>query len=449
MTKKTIKQKWKEINITEENVSKILQNLKTDKSPGPDSLHPKLLNKLSKELAVPLTKIFTTSIKTNQIPTEWKKAKVSAIYKKGDKSQAGNYRPVSLTSVVCKVMEKLVRDHIMKHMTNNDLFTEKQYGFMAGRSTALQLINVLDEWTEALDNDSSIDCIYMDFQKAFDTVPHKRLLNKLDAYGIGEDMIDWTRNFLADRVQQVSVNGKNSKWHKVTSGIPQGSVIGPLMFIIYINDLPESVKSTIYLFADDTKIFKVLKTPEDKDILQSDLNKITKWTETWLLKLHPQKCKTLHVGKTDPDPDYKYELMGITLDNVEEEKDIGVTIDNQLTFDKHITEKVKKANSMSAMIRRIFHHLDEKSFTPIYKALVRTHLEYANSAWAPYKQKHIDMIEGVQRRATKQLPGLKNLSHTCHSSVLPLSCRCVFVCTVPMQNLHILDAFSQGLCITE
>ena len=308
-------------------------------------------------------------------------------------------------------MERLVRDHLINHFERNNLFTTKQYGFIGGRSTALQLLRVLDEWTEALDNGSDIDCIYMDYQKAFDTVPHNRLLKKFEAYGIGTELIEWIRNYLSGRKQQVSINGETSKWHDVTSGIPQGSVLGPIMFIIFINDLPDIVDSTVYLFADDTKIFNVISEPKNKDTLQRDLQKLREWSNTWLLRFHPEKCKHMHIGSRDSDPEYRYELLGRTLEKVSEEKDIGVTIDDQLSFDKHISDKVKKANSMFALLRRIFKHLDEKSFIPLYKTLVRTHLDYASSVWFPHKAKHIEMIEGVQRRATKQIPGLSDLSY--------------------------------------
>ena len=408
---RSVLHEWSNVSVRSEDIEKILKGLKPDKSPGLDNLQPRLLKELSTELSKPLALIFSRSIQDRRVPEDWKKAKISAIFKKGNKAMAGNYRPVSLTSIVCKVLERVIRDRIIEHMEMNSLFTSKQYGFMSGRSTALQLLRVLDEWTEALDEGAGIDCIYMDYMKAFDTVPHRRLLKKLEAYKIGNDTIEWIENYLNGRTQQVSVNGTTSKWHRVTSGIPQGSVIGPLLFVIFINDLPDIVESTVYLFADDTKIFKLINTRDDKETLQRDLNRLTEWSETWLLRFHPEKCKQMHIGRHNPDPEYTFKLLNKTLELVEQEKDIGVVIDSNLSFDNHISEKVKKANSMFAIIRRIFYHLDEKTFTPLYKSLVRVHLDYASSVWAPYKAKYIDQIEGVQRRATKQLPGMSNLSY--------------------------------------
>ncbi|KAK3100218.1 hypothetical protein FSP39_016457 [Pinctada imbricata] len=190
-----------------------------------DGIHPKILKELKEELAKPLAMIFRKSHEDKDIPEEWKTARSSAIFEKGSKSIAGNYRPVSLTSIVGKVMEKLVRNHLLEHFITNSLFTNKQYGFIGGRSTSLQLLRVLDEWTEAIDAGKDVDCVYMDYQKAFDTVPHKRLVRKLEAYGIGKEMREWIQNYLSGRKQQVSVNGHTSKWHHVTSGIPQGTVL--------------------------------------------------------------------------------------------------------------------------------------------------------------------------------------------------------------------------------
>ena len=390
---------------------KALEALKPDKSPGIDGMHPRFLRELKHELVKPLNLIFNRSLEENKVPNDWKEARISAIYKKGKKSLASNYRPVSLTSVICKLMERLVRDHIIEHFQVNKLFTEKQYGFISGRSTSIQLIRVLEEWTEAIDKGHGVDCVYMDYQKAFDTVPHKRLISKLKSYNLGEEMISWIQNYLSGRKQQVSINGANSNWHTVSSGIPQGSVIGPILFVIYINDLPDLVKSNVYLFADDTKLFNIIKDQTDRDTLQNDLQKLTKWSETWLLKFHPDKCKFMHIGKNEPPDDFNYNLMNTPLNQVHQEKDIGVTLDDKITFECHISDKVKKANSMFAIIRRSFQHLDEKTFLPLYKVLVRSHLDYASSVWFPYKEKHIDLIEGVQRRATKQIPGLGKLSY--------------------------------------
>ena len=404
-----IMEKMEDIRTTEDEVRKILSKLKVDKSPGPDNMHPYFLKETANELASPLNIIFNRSLESSEIPNEWKKGRITALFKKGSKKVANNYRPVSLTSIVCKCLEKIVRERIINFMKNENLFSNRQYGFISGRSTQLQLLEVLDKWTEALDEGYSIDCVYMDYAKAFDTVPHRRLLHKLSKYEINPKAVSWIENFLGNRTQQVIVQGEESSWKPVTSGIPQGSVLGPLLFVIFINDLPDCVTSEAYLFADDTKIFRVIANEEDRGELQKDLNQLDTWSKDWLLKFHPQKCKFMKIGKDEKN--INYTLKDQKLQKVMEEKDIGVIIDDQLEFESHISEKINKANKMFGLLRRSFNCLDIKNFTCLYKTMVRTHLDYASSVWSPYKIKHIEMIENVQRRCTRQLPYLKDLSY--------------------------------------
>jgi len=210
---------------------------------------------------------------------------------------------------------------------------------------------VLDKWTASLDDKKDIDVIYMDFQKAFDKVPHQRLLQKLKGYGFGDCLIKWVNGFLSQRKHRVIVNGTASKWAEVTSGIPQGSVLGPVLFVIYINDLPKEVESEVYLFADDTKIFSEITNEGDSGKLQDDLDALYAWSNKWLLKFHPHKCKVLNLGRKNRET-YNYTLDNTILEHVEGEKDLGITIDNNLKFTDHINNKVKKANQIMGIIRR-------------------------------------------------------------------------------------------------
>ena len=409
--------------IREENVKEILSGLNSGKSCGPDGIHPRLLQELSDILCTPLTKLFNKSLSLGKLPSEWKEGRISAIFKKGSRKIAGNYRPISLTSIVCKTMEHCVRNHIVNHMMINNLFSNQQYGFIRGRSTVLQMLNVMDVWTKAMDKGDSIDTVYLDFTKAFDKVPHNRLMSKLNSIGINTETLNWIKAFLSDRVQQICVNGSNSTWKPVTSGIPQGSVLGPILFVLYINDLPSNILSDVYMFADDTKIFNIIKSPEDQETLQNDLDTLSMWSDKWLLKFHPEKCKVMHLGKAG-DTEYSYQLKeGDTyheLSYTEEEKDLGVVIDGKLDFDRHINIKINKASSIMAVIRRSFVSLNGVNFVPLYKSLVRSHLEYASCIWSPYKKKHIEAIERVQRRATKQLPGMKDLPYPERLKILKL-----------------------------
>ena len=400
-----------ELKVTRESISKLLKDLKICKSPGPDEIHPRLLQELHVELATPLHIIYTKSLDTGELPDEWKEANVTAIFKKGSKNSPSNYRPVSLTCIACKLVETVVRNAIYNHMVKNNLFSKKQFGFLSKRSTTLQLLTVLDHWTKILDEGSSVDNIYMDFMKAFDTVPHRRLLQKIRSYGISGKAEKWVEAFLSNRRQRVCINGCHSEWESVASGIPQGSVLGPLLFVIFINDLPEVVSeaSCIFLFADDTKIYREIRSEEDCVELQNDLVKLEEWSNKWLLKFHPEKCKVIEFGRAQLN--FSYSLQGIHLEHVQKEKDIGVIVDNKLKFEYHINEKIKKANCVMGIIRRSFQFMDHTLFKKLFKAMVRPHLEYANPTWSPQLKKHITAIENVQRRATKLIPGMKNLSY--------------------------------------
>lgn len=321
---------------------------------------------------------------------------------------------MSLTSTVCKILESILHDNIVHHMKSHNLFSDKQYGFIEGRSTVLQLIRVLDEWTEMLDNGSCVDVVYCDFMKAFDTVPHKRLVRKLNMFNISGCYSNWIEAFLCGRKQGVIVNGEESSWKSVTSGIPQGSVLGPLLFVLYINDLPLAInnESTPYLFADDTKVFHEIKTNNDCRSFQEDIFSLHDWSEKWMLRFHPDKCKAMRIGKSTVDLyDYSLSKNGTIMDRAESEKDVGVIIDNKLSFDQHISEKVNKANSVMGVIRGSFTCMDRTTFKLLYTSLVRPHLEYANQVWNPYLKKHIDLIENVKRRATKLVPGLNDYSY--------------------------------------
>ena len=317
-------------------------------------------------------------------------------------------------------MEVIIRKHITDHMYRNLLFSDFQYGFMKGRSTTLQLLFALDEWTEAIDNGYEVDCIYTDFSKAFDTVPHKRLLGKMRAYGICEQVVKWTEKFLTGRKQKVVVNGQSSEWQEVISGVPQGSVLGPIFFVLFINDLPDEVVSRLLLYADDSKIYRVLKDMMDTALLQTDLHCMSLWAERWQQRFHPDKLKFVKLSRKRSSKERVYFVGTDRVAQSTGEKDIGVVVDEKLTFKKHIADQIKKANSMVGSIRRSFKFLDAKMFKLLYKGLARPHVETSVAVWNPYTAELRDDIEGVQRRATRMVPGLKELTYAERNKALDL-----------------------------
>ena len=400
------------IQISSEAVLKELSALGPTKSPGPDGIHPRLLKELAPALSNVMAMLFQKSVNEGVLPNDWKEATVSPIFKKGANHTAANYRPVSLTSVLCKVLESLIRKAVMEHIMANNLLTDKQYGFISGRSTVLQLLHYVDYCAEIMARGGTVDAIYMDYAKAFDTVPHKRLVAKLEAYGIRGQLLQWIQQFLSNRTQRVNVNGKFSDPADVVSGVPQGSVLGPLLFVLFINDLPDIIESMPYLFADDTKACREIRNLEDSQKLQEDLDRMEQWSKDWLLSFHPDKCKVLTFGKFGNVPNaYPYQIGGQVLDRIDVEKDLGVLVDDKLSFEEHILTKVKKSQSMMGLIRRVFVHLCPLTFRPLYTAMVRSHLEYAQTVWSPHLKSLSDSIEAVQIRATKQVEGMSHLTY--------------------------------------
>jgi hypothetical protein len=314
-------------------------------------------------------------------------------------------------------MESIIRDHVLTHFITNQLFSDKQYGFIRHRSTVLQLLTVIDLWTNAIDEGYNTDVIYTDFEKAFDKVPHKRLLSKLQSYGISAEIIVWIEDFLCHREHCVKINGTSSKTRTVRSGIPQGSVLGPLLFVIYINDLPELCAEfgELFLFADDAKFFRTIKTSDDIGRLQLGLNMLTDWSNRWLLRLNVTKCVFLPVGTAKDDYDHGYYLNEngnkTKLIQVSSTKDLGITIDSGLTYIDHITLKIHKAYSMLGIIKRNFKDMDKNTFIKLYKSMVRSHLEYATSVWSPHRKLITTDLEKVQKRATKMIRQLRKCSY--------------------------------------
>ena len=300
----------------------------------------------------------------------------------------------------------------MEHLIENNLLSKRQYGFISGRSTTTQLLYFIDKCIDVLAEGNVIDTIYFDFAKAFDSVPHKRLLHKLKAYGITGNTFEWIKGFLTERKQFVSVDNVSSKICNVVSGVPQGTVLGPILFIIYINDILDGVNSDGVLYADDTKLFRCILTKEDAYKLQKDINILESWAKTWLMNFHPGKCHVLTLGKFEAiQLAYRYEVCGQEIEHVSVEKDLGVHVDEELTFAEHICSKVRIANALVRLIRRSFSYLDAITLKTLFTALVRPHLEYAESVWSPHLMNYIDMIEKVQDRATKLINGFRELEY--------------------------------------
>ena len=272
-----------------------------------------------------------------------------------------------------------------------------------------QLMTTLNDWLKYLDDNEPVDAIYLDLQKAFDKVPHKRLLVKLEGYGISGNLLSWIGDFLSDRSQFVTVGGESSSTVPVTSGVPQGSVLGPTLFVYFINDMPDVLDCMVKIFADDTKAYFPVSTADQHEKLQQNIDKLLSWANQWQLQFNKGKCKVLHLGKNNSV--HTYTMDGNVLDSTDVEKDLGVHVDKDLSFDYHIKETVKKANKVAGMISRFIEYKDKSIMVPLFKSLVRSILEYGNVIWFPCMKKHTLLLENVQRRFTKKIKDVGELDY--------------------------------------
>jgi hypothetical protein len=274
-------------------VRKKIKDLKPAAAPGPDGMGSLLLKELVDQVTGPLTKIYNKSLTTGDVPEDWRRANVTPIYKKGMKSDPANYRPVSLTSVCCKMLESIVRDEIVEHLTTNGLIEDSQHGFVKGRSCATNLIEFLDHLTGILEGGGAADAIFLDFAKAFDKVPTRRLLEKVKAVGIGGRVLAWIEKWLTDRKQRVVLQGESSEWGPVKSGVPQGSVLGPILFLIFIRDIDTAAgqNTLIKKFADDTKAAGRADNQEETGELQGVLDNMEAWAARWKMEFNIKKMQ--------------------------------------------------------------------------------------------------------------------------------------------------------------
>ena len=395
------------IKVTTRGVFLLLDRMNPHKATGPDGISAQILKVLAEEIAPILSLLFQASLDQGTVPQKWKEAHVVPIFKKGDKNKAANYRPISLTSICSKCLEHIVRSNVMDHFDELEILTDSQHGFRKKRSTVSQLITTTHDLFTTLEKGGVRDVVFLDYSKAFDKVPHKRLLHKLKFYGIRESTNQWISSFLENRTQLVLVDGKASPSAPVLSGVPQGTVLGPLLFLAYINDLPDCITpgSDARLYADDSALSREIKTTDDEKALQADLNELQSWEQKWKMEFNPDKCQAMRVTLKRNQANPSYTIHGQELEAVSKAKYLGLTISKTLSWSDHIAATSKKAESARSFLARNINSCTSEVKKQCYTTLVRPILEYASEVWDPHQATNIQRLERTQRRAARFITG--------------------------------------------
>ena len=370
-----------------------LCHLNVKKACGPDSITPFLLKAAAEHISVPLSHLFNQSLSTGTLPFDWVSGNVMPIHKRNDKHVPGNHRLISLTSVVIKVFERILHRYLVSALENHHLLSSSQFGFRAKRSTISLLVDAVDDWSLCLEQRGTVHCLLLDFAKAFDSILHERLLLKLSSLGIRCNLHKWLRFFLTQRKQRVVINGAYSDWVDVTSGVPQGTVLGPLLFLLYVNDLDSVVKySTIKLFADDVLLYAPVSSIKDCSALQDDLAAIFHWTTRWQLRLNPNKCEALAMTNKRISLTYTYRIDQHPISWCDSVKYLGLHVHSKLSWSKHWTIIFKATRSLNCLRCSMFRCSREAKYIA-YRALVCPILEYAAVVWCPHATGDIKLYE--------------------------------------------------------
>lgn len=407
------------VSLTSLGIRKLIDNLPHYSSPGNDNITAKLLKLTAPYSSSLLSLLYQQSIDLGVIPKDWKHAKVLPIFKSGDKNSPNNYRPISLTSIPCKLLEHILYSNIMSHLSDNDLLFCNQHGFRKHKSCETQLFELVNGVHEAIHSRVQTDAVFIDFSKAFDRVPHQRLLKKLGSLNLYPMYTNWILNFLSHRTQSVTINKETSNTINVISGVPQGSVLGPLLFLVYINDLPTNITSKIRLFADDCVIYRQIRNSDDASQLQRDLDSITAWCTDWQMCVNVSKSKVMTFSTKKSNITFDYTLANRNLERVTKYKYLGVILTEKLDWKEHIDFIVGRANQSLGFLKRHLYLAPPEVRILAYTSFVRSKVEYASVIWNPWQINLTQKLESVQNKAARFI--YKDYSHS--SSVTALKSR--------------------------
>lgn len=403
------------IDLSPEDVSLTLNKIPPKTSVDADNVSYMILKNGGSSIAFRLFQLYSLSLRVSRIPSSWKSAVVSPIFKKGSKSDIRNYRPISVTSCCSRILERIINEKISSFLTTHSIIKCSQHGFTHGKSTDTLLISYYDYVTRCLDRNLAIDSVFFDFQKAFDSVPHHKLITRLFSVGIQGNLLDWLKDFLSNRTQAVKIDRSRSNPLPVNSGVIQGTVLGPTLFNIFVNDIDESLQyCKIFKYADDIRIFlSSARNPRDlcnmHHKIQQDIDNIVAWSLASGLKLNASKCFSVSFGNCDSVN--LYTLNGVSIPKNDTFSDLGLTVLSPFNFKFHVDKIVSKAFRKLGLINRIFKNKTKHSVTSLYKTYVRSSLEYSSVVWSPFTISSIDSIERVQRRMCRLIPAIRHLPY--------------------------------------
>ena len=403
-----------QLTITPQDVLTILNSLDPSKAAGPDFIHNKILKACSVSLSEPLSILFNRSLSECKFPTPWKTSHVTPIFKKGDKSNCTNYRPISLLSCVGKVLETIVQRHVLEYLTTYDLITHSQSGFLPSHSTVYQLLTLYDDICSALDKGIITQAIFFDISKAFDKVWHRGLLKKLQAIGIRGNILAWFKSYLIDRKQATVIKNCISNYQTVRAGVPQGSVLGPTLFLIYINDIVSNIESIIKLFADDTSLYlslndHILRTAT----LNSDLQRINTWAIIWKVTFNALKTELVNFTTKRNPTILPLQFNDTMLENKLTHKHLGITFQHNGRWDSHLVDLISKTRLLVSCLKSYKHRLTRKSLEIIYTSFILPHFDYGDILYDNCPLYYKDKLEDTNLDALRTIIGtVRGTSHS-------------------------------------